>query len=431
MTAGCLILEEYSPFPGDGSAAEWVPEWGEGLVLRRGESDFDTRMLFRWENHGRGFGYYTNYIVGACRVPDPSGGEYPVVVLPKIRNLDFFSIVSACAFGHSADSLDGILEIDFDAEPIEAPQARSLLTTVIAALYFTLMERLLAVGLKKDYIDIEENRRSVKGRVRWFRNLTVNTLRGHDERVVCRYGEYTVDTPWNRILKKALAACGDILHACPSGCRSRLQARVAGAISRMEGVDETRADLRSVRTVSRTGTVFRRYAAALKTARCILRFRDFALASDNASVSAVPPFWIDMPLLFERYARGLLEHSFPGQIIYQFRGLTGYPDFLSMKETLILDTKYIPALEGENIDAGIVRQLAGYSRDNRIRRVLGVNDPDATIACVLIYPEPVSAAVFNSTRSCPFGSASLREAMIPYGNYQHFYRIPLRLPLLP
>ena len=138
-----------------------------------------------------------------------------------------------------------------------------------------------------------------------------------------------------------------------------------------------------------------------------------------------------MPLLFERYARGLLEYSFPGQIIYQFRGLTGYPDFLSEKETLILDTKYIPALEGENIDAGIVRQLAGYSRDNRIRRVLGVNDPDATIACVLIYPEPVSAAVFNSTRSCPFGSASLREAMIPYGNYQHFYRIPLRLPLLP
>ena len=146
----------------------------------------------------------------------------------------------------------------------------------------------------------------------------------------------------------------------------------------------------------------------------------------------VPPFRLDMSLLYEHYVYGLLYDAYGDKISYQYKGKTGFPDFLYCSSSFkaILDTKYIPKYENVSLDNNVIRQLSGYSRDIPILRHLGYDEineesPVPNVPCVIIYPKE-GDDVMN-----PFVKKKLRElCTTPVRKLARFYKICIPLPVM-
>ena len=117
---------------------------------------------------------------------------------------------------------------------------------------------------------------------------------------------------------------------------------------------------------------------------------------------------------------------------------TGKPDFLYVDEErpLILDTKYKPRYGAETFDVGDVlddiRQLAGYARDRKVLKRLGIQEAgeqdSAVVPCVIIYPAVRGVDVkFDGSRS-PIDQVWLEVA--PMEVLVGFYRIGFPLLVL-
>ena len=133
-----------------------------------------------------------------------------------------------------------------------------------------------------------------------------------------------------------------------------------------------------------------------------------------------------MSLLYEHYVYGLLHEAYRERITYQFKGKTGFPDFLykSKEYKAILDTKYIPKYEEKSLDKDVVRQLSGYGRDLRILTHLEYKDV-SPIPCIIIYPKE------GRRKNNPFLGNNLRmlcgESL---KDLLEFYKIEVSLPTI-
>lgn len=113
---------------------------------------------------------------------------------------------------------------------------------------------------------------------------------------------------------------------------------------------------------------------------------------------------------------------------------TGKPDFLYVDEErpLILDTKYKPRYGTGAFDKDDIRQLAGYARDRKVLKMLGIREVEeqdsAVVPCVIIYPEVRGADVkFDKTWS-PIDQECLEVA--PMREFVGFYGMGFSLPVL-
>lgn len=139
--------------------------------------------------------------------------------------------------------------------------------------------------------------------------------------------------------------------------------------------------------------ILREYEEAVKLAKMILRRYDNSIDRASAEEHAIPAFWIDMSLLYEHYVLGALRKAYGPKIVYQANVTTGKPDFLYVGEErpLILDTKYKPKYGAGTFDVDDIRQLAGYARDRKVLKRLGIQEAEgqdsAVVPCIIIYPE--------------------------------------------
>lgn len=178
--------------------------------------------------------------------------------------------------------------------------------------------------------------------------------------------------------------------------------------------------------------LFREYAEAIRLAKIILRHFDYSITKVGEHEDKVPPFVLDMSLLYEHYVYGLLYEAYHEKISYQFSGETGFPDFLyrSRDFKAILDTKYIPKYEKTKLDTYVVRQLSGYSRDLSVLKYLGYKDideeaPTPPVPCVIIYPTE-GQRIFN-----PFKDKALQEICTHnVKNLSMFYKLDVPVPTI-
>ena len=169
-------------------------------------------------------------------------------------------------------------------------------------------------------------------------------------------------------------------------------------------------------------------------AKMILRRYDNSIDRASVEEHAIPAFWIDMSLLYEHYVLGALRKAYGPKILYQANVTTGKPDFLYVdgERPLILDTKYKPRYGTGTFDKDDIRQLAGYARDRKALKKLGIQEAEeqssAVVPCVIIYPEVRGGGVkFDGLRS-PIDQVQLEVA--PIGEFVGFYRMGFPLPVL-
>lgn len=406
------------------------PKWVEGMPLKR-EKGLD-RWFFRWwqkgsaprdeeeaelENHSSG--YYASYVIGAQWLDE----QESLVITPKVGcdRIDFLRLFSGCLqSGIEAKEFSKIYEIDLNQPRIKAPELQSVLSPLIIVHFLSVVREVLRAGLKKDYVQREENLKKVKGHIAILRHERTNVLRRRPDKVYCRYQEYSVDIPENRLLKKALIFSRQILSTLPLGAsRASLEHTLHQSLSAFAHVgDEIEmSELKHFKYQK----LFRTYSEAIRLAQIILRRYDYSLTNIESKEEACPVFWLDMSLLFEHYVLGLLREVYGDKVKYQAKGHTGRPDFICRDPMLVMDAKYIPRFNGGGkINSYIIRQLSGYARDRKLFNEL----PSKPIRCLGIYPELGKAE--NPFLGKTIEELLLKEEETAWG----FYRFAVPLPTL-
>lgn len=422
-------------------------------ALRR-RINYDTRtfvpglinlMRFEFSPRTQNFEFSAYYRIGAEWL-DPQQTT-ALVVTPKIPEIDFLEMFMTClADARPEDDFSAIYDIDFDVRPIQAPALSAILSPLLVVQFLSVVERIAARSLRKGYVGCHENISKVKGRIDIIGNERHNILTGHRERVLCRFDEFSADTPENRYIKSALCIAGDMI-AMMADHRAYpfLAAKWRSCLSAFASV----ADVRPTRLPAvKHNKLYRDYTEALRLASMLVRRRDLSVSSlSHAASRFVPVFRIDMALLFEHYTLALLRRRFGSRaILYQAKGYRCrfVPDFLlnttgdtsstgATPLKAILDAKYIPGYNKRlEVEPRYIRQLAGYARDKTLLRLLHIDttneDTVPILPCVILYPLPTRAVSSSPSSS---SSLSFSYAPIPSDNTVKFFRCPVPVPLLP
>ena len=392
---------------------------------------YDNLNLVRWDKpmEHDPWGYYASYVIGAEWIDDKEA----LVVTTKrgMEEIDFLTMFMTCFSSDlSVDSFAKIYNIDSEAPVIHAPSLKGVLSPLIVLHFIGVVSRIKS--LKKGYVHYSENLKKVKGHIQVMKNERKNIASKRFDRVFCDFDEYTVDIPENRLIKKALLFSSQILRIITENHSIGNKAKLM--LSKSLALFENVTDEVQIKEVSliKGHKLFSEYNEAVRLAKLILRRYDYSISKTSSLDENVPPFTLNMSLLYEHYVYGLLNEAYGNKISYQFNGKTGFPDFLycSTGFKAILDTKYIPKYESSSLDNNVIRQLSGYSRDISILHHLGYEDideesPIPNVPCVIIYPKE-GRNVKN-----PFANKRLRDlCTTPVRKLARFYKVCVPLPVM-
>lgn len=392
---------------------------------------YERLSLVRWDKpmNNSPWGYYASYMIGAEWIDDK---EALVVTTKKgMEKIDFLTMFMTCFTSDlSVEAFSEIYNIDCEAPTIHAPSLKGVLSPLIVLHFLGVVSRIRS--LKKGYVHYRENLKKVKGHIQVMKNERKNIAVKRFDRVFCDYDEYTANIPENRLIKKALLFSKQIrmhiIEKHQSGTKAKIM--LSRALAMFENVSED-VQTRDVRQI-KGNKLFSEYNEAIRLAKLILQQYDYSISKVSMEEENISPFTLDMSLLYEHYVYGLLREAYGKRISYQYKGETGYPDFLycSSGFRAILDTKYIPKYEAALLDNYVIRQLSGYSRDLPILKKLGYKDideesPVPNVPCIIIYPKD------GDDVKNPFKNSELKDLCEkPLRKLARFYKICIPLPVM-
>lgn len=375
------------------------------------------------------WGYYASFKIGAEWIDK----QEALVVTAKrgMEKIDFLRMFMTCFCSDLAvDSFSKIYSIDQEKPAIVAPALSSVVSSLIVFHFIGVVNRIKS--LRKGYVLRQENLKKVKGHIKMLKNERINIAVKRYDRIYCEYADYSVDTPENRLLKKALVFSQRFVAKINRNnvVYSKVNQMVTKALSKFDYVSDD-ININSIGQI-RSNKLYREYAEAMRLAKIILKHFDYSLSNVEATENRVTPFVLDMSLLYEHYVYGLLHEAYREKISYQYPGVTGLPDFLYKSKHFndIMDTKYIPKYEKGTLDKYVIRQLSGYSRDLTILSKLGYEEidedsPTPSVPCIIIYPKE------DGDSDNPFNSNKLRDLCTRHlKKISRFYKISISVPTI-
>lgn len=349
----------------------------------------------------------TGYYIGACWLIE---NVETLIIEPKIEKIDYLEMFMSC-FNHEEVSihLNKTYKIYFDEPSIELPSNIFELTPLLIVHFLQVVKSIVKKGLKKGYVNINQNITSkVKGKILQNKTTKENHRNFRFEKTFCNFQIFTIDCEENQILKKALLFVEKYL--AKNNIDKRLIQILHNNLSFFENVG-SEIDINKIKHL-KINSFFHEYKEGLQLALMILkRFSYSPQMTQKELDKNIPPFYINMPLLFELYALGKLKELFKtDDIIYQFSANSQYPDFLNITGKAILDAKYKTIYQSNKYKIDDIRQLSGYARDEMINTKLE-NKTENVIECYIVYPSNIDYKKENM-----------------YG-FTKFYKIGIKVPI--
>lgn len=351
---------------------------------------------------------WTSYYIGAAHLTE----DMSLVVTPKnigsVAKTDFIDLyLTALQFSPSAEYFAKFYGIDFEQPQIECDSFSEQLTPLLIVHFIACLQKVISYGLKKGYVIREGNLQSkIRGRIMIQKNLLKNVFPQRQDRIYCKFQEYTVDIPENRLLKKALIFSENFLNKLQSFEYHSSLCELKSKINKLKSCFSqvsNEIEIYEIKTL-RKNKLFKEYSEALKVAKNILRLFDYSITESESLPKTVPPFWIDMSRLFEVYVFSKLYSVYGDKVKFQVQGRLGtVSDFIIVdeenNEKLILDAKYKTRYQKKNSAVlDDIREISGYARDDKILKALKIKEADFDkeenmIRCVIIYPEPIELKI--------------------------------------
>lgn len=379
--------------------------------------------------------------------------EFAFVVKPKV-DVDYIKLFMTALEMNSENEaayFSNYYYIDFEKPAIKTNALDNVITPLLILHYISLLRHLVSKGLKKGYVVREENLQSkIRGRILLQRHLTKNVFAKREDRVFCRFQEFTEDIPENRILKKALSFSVRFINQLPS-FKSHLQ-ELTPYLSMIGSAFENVSEDVTIAQVAKVnaGKIFRHYESAIKVAKLILRHFDYSIDNASGTAQSVRPFCIDMPRLYEMYVLSLLRKAYGDQIQFQVKGYRKTQvDYIkkSENEKLIIDAKYKPRYsEGNQGILDDIQEISRYARDEKILKALEW-EPKVESAkgnyfpkCLIIYPDPKTKFEHEEGEEDDQGMIEMKDDFRKDGilsdsehvrkipGFKDFYKIAVPLP---
>jgi len=297
------------------------------------------------------------------------------------------------------DSPDNLYKIFFDEPMIEINDKKDEITPFLILHFLELVKNITRKGLKKGYIRVTENLTSkIKGKILINQTIKQNHLKNRLDKTVCNHQIFTINCLENQIIKTALMQCGKYLQNIKD---ETIYKTLRQNISAFELVD-TKEVFSSDFSKIKHSPFYKEYKEALNLAKMIFKRFGFALnnSSLNTQVNKIPPYYINMPELFERYVEVKLREAgydiIDGNNVGKIAHWQMKPDFLLPSKNMIIDAKYKYWFEkgkdGDDKENSEYKddymQLSLYGRDKLIRDKIGLIDNNEA-ELLFIYPELV------------------------------------------
>ncbi len=105
----------------------------------------------------------------------------------------------------SNTELKGLIQIDWEAKPIQIEQKDDKLTPFLVVQYLQLVKAIVRKGLKKNYYKVQENLNNrIKGKILVGQHIKQNVFKNRFTDTFCEYQQFGEDHAENRFLKKVL-----------------------------------------------------------------------------------------------------------------------------------------------------------------------------------------------------------------------------------
>lgn len=336
--------------------------------------------------------------------------------------------------GISPKDIGNLVEIYWDDKPINIEQKEDQLTPFLVVQFLGLLKIIVRKGLKKSYYKVQENLTNrVKGKILVGQNIKQNTFKNRLTNTYCEYQVFGEDSLENQFLKKVYQFCLSYVQNNPSffkGTKNEVDATINFIRPAFEKISNS---IRENQLKNfKHNPFFKEYKDAIRIGNFILKQFSYNISSTSSKKTIdTPPFWIDMPHLFELYVYQKLltaNSTERTKIEYQFKTYGNHLDILIKDgvNSIVIDAKYKLHYKKSHIHKDI-RQVSGYARLKRVREDCGLDkDDDTHIKCLIIYP-----VLENGLEdfSLDFISKALKEEN-EIKVYHRVYKLGVSLPII-
>ena len=316
-----------------------------------------------------------------------------------------------------------LIKIYWDEPLIAIEQQKDTLTPFLMVQFLLLLKRIVRKGLKKSYYTLEENLNNrIKGKIQLDKHLKQNVFKNKLTAHVCRYQEFGMDNLENRFLKKVLQFIISFKNTHSNyfaGNDESIRELIMYCNPHFELISEE-LDVENLKKIT-TNSFFKEYEEAIRIGKHILKRFSYNITETTQQKVAIPPFWIDMPKLFELYVYKKLQEQFDsrGEVHYHFTADYTKLDFLlnTPEYKMVIDAKYKPIYE-KNKDIEDIRQVSGYARLTEVYEKLGLENSNELIDCLIIYP--------SLEENTDLNIANKKEIH----QYRNIYKLSVSVPLI-
>ncbi|GEN78031.1 5-methylcytosine restriction system specificity protein McrC [Chryseobacterium hagamense] len=329
-----------------------------------------------------------------------------------------------------AKQTDSLLLIDWKCPEIEIEQKQDLLTPFLVVKFLKLLQDIARKGLKKSYYKIQENLKNrVKGKILVGQQIKQNVFKNRFTNTVCEYQVFGEDSLENRFLKKVFLFC--IQYVENNKYYFKKENVISGLVDFIRPAFEnvgSEVDLQEIKHL-KYNPFFKEYQEAIKICQKILKRFSYNITRTTTEKIFTPPFWIDMPKMFELYVYAKFLEDNPSlsssHFNYQFSTHGNALDFLisTDNDKIVVDAKYKLKYNYNQIHEDI-RQVAGYARLNKVRKEVGYSGNEE-IPCLIIYPKPAGS---KANSKLEIDKLLIDDNRI--SAYHQVYKIGIDLPLI-
>ena len=329
-----------------------------------------------------------------------------------------------------AKETDKLLLIDWEASEILIEQKQDLLTPFLVVKFLNLVKDITRKGLKKSYYKVQENLRNrVKGKILVGPQIKQNVFKNRFSNTVCEYQVFGEDSIENRFLKKVFIFCTQYVENNTYFFKDKndISLMINYIRPTLEHINPV-VDLQEIKHFKHN-PFFKEYKEAIKIGQQILKKFAYNITKTTDEKTSTPPFWIDMPKMFELYVYAKFIEDNPNltskNLKYQYATYGNSLDFLICAGDIkiVVDSKYKLKYNYSHIHEDI-RQLAGYARLNIVKQEQPITKEE--IDCLIIYPKPIENNKYSGSLNIDF----LLNKQDGIKNYYKVFKLGIALPVV-